>query len=73
VTLYPGNVYIFLGTGNATTGLLVTATATQFIVPFYSSSISGFSSSGGLITGTGTGITLAVAVPASGVPEFILH
>jgi len=73
VTLYPGNVYIFLGTGNATTGLLVAATATQFIVPFYSSSISGFSSSGGLITGTGTGITLAVAVPASGVPEFILH
>jgi hypothetical protein len=66
-------VYLFLGTGNATTGLILATGNAQTIVPYYNAAVSGFTSSSGLIGGTGTGITLAAAVPTLGIPIFLLH
>ena len=73
VTIYPGNVYILLGTGNTTTGLLQGSGTNGFILPYYNATMSGCSSASGVITGPCSSTTPMAAVNGSSVPSFTLH
>ena len=71
VTLYPGNVYIMLWTGNGTTGKPYGVNAGFTSAPYSNTTVTGCTSSSGLISGT-CSITLSPAVLTT-TPTFYLH